>query len=104
MVQEPWNFSWVVHEELCAMSCPRSEAQLRYLTNIGVHHLVTLSRDAQPPNISIPELEHTLIDVTEFEPPSIAQIQCFIDICDHARANKKVSILALYSCKFIIKC
>jgi len=94
-VESPWNFSWVARGELAASACPGSKANLRFLADQGVGHLVTLSRTHKPP-LSIlkefPELSWTLIDVAEFEPPSLPQMQQFIQICIEAREQKQVFI------------
>ncbi|KAF4519003.1 hypothetical protein B566_EDAN009766 [Ephemera danica] len=45
----PWNFSWVVRDELCAMARPRSPLELAFLVRNGVTQLVTLSREQRPP-------------------------------------------------------
>ncbi|CAB3375380.1 Hypothetical predicted protein [Cloeon dipterum] len=97
MSEAPWNFSWVVPEELCVFACPGSRANVRFLVDSArVRHLVTLSQSHRPPPDALtdsPELQWTLIDVREFEPPTLQQMQQFIDICQKARdQNQAVGV------------
>jgi hypothetical protein len=93
-LEAPWNFSWVVGGKLAAFACPGSVANLNFLCEQGVTHLVTLSRTHKPSPAALkefPDLCWTLIDVEEFEPPTLQQMQQFIQICDQALANLQVN-------------
>ena len=59
--------------------------QVRFLTEQGIEHLVTLSPEKIPPHYAFPDLQHTLIPVEDFTGPTIAEIQKFIEITDEAR-------------------
>lgn len=90
-INPPWNFSWVVSEKLAAMAWPQTEANLQYIFQQGVRHLVTLSPEKLPPAHKCPDLAWTVIGIEEFEAPSIDQIQEFIRICEQCDKNKQVS-------------
>ncbi|XP_033110738.1 protein tyrosine phosphatase domain-containing protein 1-like [Anneissia japonica] len=81
----PPNFSWVVANRLAAHALPETKQHLQYLFNIGVCHLVTLmSEGITPPIETVPELKWTRIPIEDFTPPSISQIETFVDIIDSA--------------------
>lgn len=58
---------------------------MRFLTEQGIEHLVSLSPEKIPPHYAFPDLQHTLIPVEDFTGPTIAEIQKFIEITDDAR-------------------
>ncbi|KOB79462.1 putative dual specificity phosphatase 23-like protein [Operophtera brumata] len=45
----PYNFSWFIEGKIAAMGCPRHEANLNYLVDAGIDHLITLSPERRPP-------------------------------------------------------
>ncbi|XP_014246548.1 dual specificity protein phosphatase 23-like isoform X2 [Cimex lectularius] len=86
----PWNFKWVVKNELVIMGYPKNEANILYLVQQGITHLVSLSPEKQPPFEHFPfHFRWTPIDVLEFEPPTLSQIINFINICKTAHFNKE---------------
>ncbi|XP_071965044.1 uncharacterized protein [Antedon mediterranea] len=92
----PPNFSWVVASRLAAHALPESKQHLQYLFNIGIYHLVTLMSEGIPPMETVPELKWTRIPIEDFTPPSISQIETFVDIVDSAVAvGKAVSVHCL---------
>ncbi|KAF5294969.1 hypothetical protein FQR65_LT10612 [Abscondita terminalis] len=85
------NFSWIVPFELAAMGCPRTESDLLFIKNEGIQHLITLSPETLPCEISI--FERTNIFIEEFEAPTLAQILQFISICRKCRnQNQAVGV------------
>lgn len=86
----PWNFSWVVDNELACMAWPQNTLNLDYLYDVGIRHLVTLSQEKMPPMEGYSKLEWTLLPVEEFEDPSIKQIIQFMDICQGAIQKHQV--------------
>jgi hypothetical protein len=79
--------------KLAAFACPGSIANLNFLCEHGVTHLVTLSSTHKPSLVALkefPKLNWTLIDVEEFEPPTLQQMQQFIQICLEVQAQKQV--------------
>ncbi|XP_075223971.1 dual specificity protein phosphatase 23-like [Lycorma delicatula] len=80
-VYPPWNFSWIEHGKLAAMACPQKGANLKFLVEQGISHLVTLSYEKRPPYHLCNQLKYTDIFIKEFEAPTIKQIIAFIDIC-----------------------
>lgn len=102
-INPPWNFSWVVSEKLAAMAWPQTEANLQYIFQQGVRHLVTLSPEKLPPAHKCPDLAWTVIGIEEFEAPSIDQIQEFIRICEQCDKNKQVSkVYQLYHMYIVV--
>jgi hypothetical protein len=93
-VCEPFNFSWVVQDELAAMGWPHMPSNLRFLEKKGVKFLVTLSPEKRPPIHTFPDLKWSEIPVQEFCSPSISQINKFIDICQKSRIEKEVRMFA----------
>ncbi|KAF2896237.1 hypothetical protein ILUMI_09938 [Ignelater luminosus] len=87
----PWNFSWIVENELAAMGWPQTRANLEYLANVGIKHLVTLSPEKIPPITGFTKLRWTKIDIEEFEAPTVNQIMEFIDVCKKCRMKHEVS-------------
>ncbi|XP_042893584.1 uncharacterized protein LOC122267608, partial [Penaeus japonicus] len=85
----PWNFSWVVRGEVCASAWPESEANIAFLRNEGVQVLVSLSVERQPHRSAKKCMECHVIDVEEFEDPSVDQMAEFISICEKAREEDK---------------
>lgn len=95
ILSPPWNFSWVVDGKLSAMGWPQTEANLTYLLQQGVTHLVTLSPEMVPPTGVSSQLQWTLIPVQEFEAPTLDQIKQFIRICEQAGEVHKMTNLLL---------
>lgn len=91
----PWNFSWVVPKELAAMGWPQTAANVRFLYEQGVRHLVTLSPEKRPPiqdKLFRGEITWVEIGVEEFEAPGLDQIREFIEVCRKARQRQEVSV------------
>ncbi|KAJ8963286.1 hypothetical protein NQ318_018753 [Aromia moschata] len=84
----PWNFSWVVPDELAGMAMPETKENLRYLWQQGIRHLVTLSPERVPP-IGESQLEWTLLPIEEFEAPTLNDMIAFNDICSRCIANNQ---------------
>ncbi|XP_054257981.1 dual specificity protein phosphatase 23-like isoform X2 [Macrosteles quadrilineatus] len=88
-VNPPLNFSWVVQEKLAAMAWPQTEANIEYVVESGIKHLVTLSPEKIPPAKHHPKVKWKLISIQEFQAPTLDQIRQFIDICEEAERNKE---------------
>lgn len=86
----PWNFSWVIENEIAAMGWPKKLENLIFLAQEGVRHLITLSEEMKPPIQQFSGLKWTLISVEEFESPSEEDIKKFIEICQECRRKKWV--------------
>jgi hypothetical protein len=91
----PFNFSWVVQDELAAMGYPKMPSNLRFLEKEGVRFLVTLSPEKRPPIHTCPNLNWSEIPIQEFCSPSVSQIKAFIDICQKSKTKKEVRIYAV---------
>ncbi|KAL3275931.1 hypothetical protein HHI36_020665 [Cryptolaemus montrouzieri] len=85
----PYNFSWVVQNELAAMACPNTESNLQFLIDQGIEHIITLSPENIPSEIQCWKFEWTKIDVEEFEAPTIEDIIKFLSICSRCHNRKK---------------
>nr|CAD7568457.1 unnamed protein product [Timema californicum] len=90
----PWNFSWIVPNELAGMAWPQTPANLRFLESQGIKHLVTLSPEKRPPIHAFPGFKWTEIPIEEFEPPKLCQMRKFIDLCQKSRTKNEL----LYVC------
>ncbi|KAJ9585803.1 hypothetical protein L9F63_002394 [Diploptera punctata] len=88
-VYPPWNFSWIIENELAAMAWPQSTANLLFIEKQGIKHLVTLSPEKRPPIHSFPNLNWTEIAIKEFRSPSISQIRKFIDVCKRSKIKSE---------------
>lgn len=66
---------------------------MEYLWQSGIRHLVTLSPETSPSNY--PSLEKSLIEVEEFEAPSLEDVIRFINICQKCKEEQKVGIVLL---------
>ncbi|CAG5049778.1 unnamed protein product [Parnassius apollo] len=86
----PLKFSWVIPKKLAAMAFPRNKENLQFLVNQGITNLVTLTAGKKPPVDDIAKLRWTEIPIEEFEPPTIEQINMFIDVCKKADKNGEV--------------
>lgn len=75
----PFNFGWFVADVLSGSGCPRSEQELRYLTGIGINHVVTLSPEATPPACitNISNLKWTVIPIDDFDGATIDDFKVF---------------------------
>ncbi|CAG9863166.1 unnamed protein product [Phyllotreta striolata] len=87
--QQPSNFSWIVEDQLAAMAFPNSLANLEYLYQNNIKHLITLSDDFVPPVDEYKKIEWTLIPVEEFRPPSLEDIETFMGICQESFAKNQ---------------
>lgn len=91
----PYNFSWIVPNELAGMGWPRTVANLNFLVQNGIRHLVTLSPEMMPPVKNFQQMRWTLIPVEEFEPPTIEDIEKFIEICENSRTKNEVKFCSV---------
>ncbi|KAM3956813.1 dual specificity protein phosphatase 23 [Aphomia sociella] len=87
----PYNFSWFIEKKIAAMGWPQTVANLNYLADVGVNHLVTLSPERRPPILECEKkLKWTEIRVKEFGAPTLKQILKFIEICERAEIRGEV--------------
>lgn len=87
----PYNFSWLVENKIAGMGCPQSVANLNYLADVGINHLITLSPEKIPPILECTrKLKWTEIRIKEFGAPTLRQIIKFIEICERAEINGEV--------------
>ncbi|BES95057.1 PTPc_DSPc [Nesidiocoris tenuis] len=86
----PWNFKWVIKGELAVMGYPKNEANVNFLVEKGICHLVSLSPEKQPAFEYFPNhFRWTPIDVLEFEAPTLGQINAFMNIAKTGQFNKE---------------
>uniref|UniRef100_A0A0A9Z3N7 Dual specificity protein phosphatase 23 n=1 Tax=Lygus hesperus TaxID=30085 RepID=A0A0A9Z3N7_LYGHE len=86
----PWNFKWVVKGELAVMGYPKNEANVNFIVEKGICHLVSLSPEKQPAFEYFPnQMRWTPIDVLEFEAPTLGQINAFMNIAKTGLFNKE---------------
>lgn len=88
----PYNFSWFVENKIAAMGFPQSVANLNYLVDVGVNHLITLSPERIPPIMECKKkLKWSEIRIKEFGEPTLKQILKFIEICERAEIRGEVN-------------
>lgn len=87
----PLKFSWVIPKKLAAMAFPRNVENLKFITNQGITHLVTLTAGKKPPVDDIPRLRWSEIPIEEFELPTVEDVKKFIEVCKRADKNGEVS-------------
>ncbi|XP_037298266.1 dual specificity protein phosphatase 23-like [Manduca sexta] len=87
----PYNFSWFIENKVAAMGWPQTVANLNYLADVGVDHLITLSPEKIPPILECKKkLKWTEIRIKEFGAPTLKQILKFIEICERAEIRGEV--------------
>lgn len=87
---EPPNFSWVVEGRLAGLAMPREPGHYRYLREHGVRHLVSLTERAPPHHGCCPQIQLHRFRVPDFTPPSLEQIQSFLQIVEEANGRGEV--------------
>lgn len=88
----PYNFSWFIEKKIAAMGFPQTVANLNYLAEVGVNHLITLSPERIPPILECEKpMKWTEIRIKEFGVPTLKQILKFIEICERAEIRGEVS-------------
>jgi hypothetical protein len=92
VVYPPYNFSWIVKDELAAMGWPKKPSNLRFLQKQGIKHLVTLSSELRPPIDILADLRWTEIPVEDLCSPSVIQMKKFIDVCQKCKTKSQVSV------------
>lgn len=96
----PYNFSWFIENKIAAMGFPQTVANLNYLTDVGINHLITLSPERIPPILECKKkLKWTEIRIKEFGVPTLKQVLKFIELCERAEMRGEVSFI----CTLIIK-
>ncbi|XP_048255435.1 uncharacterized protein LOC124115604 [Haliotis rufescens] len=91
--QMPDNFSWVVDGLLCTLAFPETRQNLRYLLDNNVAYLVSLTAERDPPVTQCPELELVSLKIQDFSPPTMEQVEEFLDILHKAGTRKKAVAL-----------
>lgn len=87
----PYNFSWFIDGKIAAMGWPQTVANLNYLADAGIDHLITLSPERRPPILDCKKkLRWTEVRVKEFGAPTLKQILKFIEICERAEIRGEV--------------
>uniref|UniRef100_A0A8C3P404 Swiss Army Knife protein DSP-PTPase phosphatase domain-containing protein n=1 Tax=Cyanoderma ruficeps TaxID=181631 RepID=A0A8C3P404_9PASS len=89
-VPGPPNFSWVVEGRLAGLAMPREPGHYRYLRERGVRHLVSLTERAPPHHGCCPQIQLHRFRVPDFTPPSLEQIQSFLQIVEEANGRGEV--------------
>ncbi|PSN37353.1 Dual specificity protein phosphatase 23 [Blattella germanica] len=85
----PWNFSWIVKDELAGMGWPQTLENFKFLEQQGIKHLVTLSPEKRPPARAFPEINWIEIPIEEFCAPTLKQMKDFIDLCKTCRSKQE---------------
>lgn len=83
----PHNFSWVDQDKVAGLALPRYPAEYQFLLDNGVKHLVSLTERRPPNHDSCPGLTQHHLKITDFTPPSPAQVDKFLSIVEAANAK-----------------
>ncbi|XP_026728116.1 dual specificity protein phosphatase CDC14B-like [Trichoplusia ni] len=87
----PYNFSWFIENKIAAMGFPQTVANLNYLTDVGINHLITLSPERIPPILECKKkLKWTEIRIKEFGVPTLKQVLKFIELCERAEMRGEI--------------
>lgn len=86
----PPNFSWVVPDKLAGLAMPRLPAHYQYMHEHGIRHLVSLSERSPPYHDTCPGIQVHRLRIPDFCPPSVEQIQRFLQIVEDANAKGEV--------------
>ncbi|XP_047540164.1 phosphatidylglycerophosphatase and protein-tyrosine phosphatase 1-like [Vanessa atalanta] len=87
----PFNFSWFIENKIAAMGCPQKVANLNYLADVGITHIITLSPERIPPLMFCKRrLKCTKIPIKEFGAPTMKQIIKFIELCKKAEITGEI--------------
>ena len=86
----PRNFSWFVEGRLAALGLPSTSADIEFLWSNGVKRLISLT-EGRPSLHGFP-LTHVHIPIEDFTPPSIEQVNEFLDAVETANSEEEVSI------------
>ncbi|XP_046616491.1 dual specificity protein phosphatase 23-like isoform X1 [Neodiprion virginianus] len=93
----PFNFSWVVPGKLACTGWPQTQENIQFLADKGITHLVTLSRERRPPFEAIPiGMNWTEIPIEEFEAPTLAEVDRFMDICRRAEVDGGLQVVCVH--------
>lgn len=83
----PHNFSWVDPGKVAGLALPRYPAEYQFLLDNGIKHLVSLTERRPPNHDTCPDLTQHHLKITDFTPPSPAQIDKFLSIVEEANAK-----------------
>lgn len=86
----PHNFSWVDQGKVAGLALPRYPAEYQFLLDNGIKHLVSLTERRPPNHDCCPGLTQHHLKITDFTPPSPAQIDKFLSIVKEANAKGEV--------------
>lgn len=83
----PQNFSWVEPGKVAGLAMPRYSVEYQYLLDNGIKHLVSLTERMPPNHDTCPDLDLHHIKITDFTPPSPAQIDRFLTLVEEANSR-----------------
>lgn len=89
----PPNFSWVIPNKLAAHGYPSEPSEVQYLEEVGIKHVVVLTKECRPPVDAGPNISWCFIDIEDFTPPSLEQVNTFFSVIEKGRKdNEAVSV------------
>lgn len=92
----PYNFTWFVEGKIAGMGWPQTVANVNYLADVGINHIITLSPERIPPIMDCKkQMKWTLLKIKEFSAPNLKQIVKFIEICKKAEMMGEVVIIQI---------
>lgn len=92
---EPYNFSWFVEGKLAAMAYP-DDSDMAFLVRQGIKTLINLTEYDDYSEVAKQHgIETKCIFIPEFDPPTLEQIQEFVETVDSTKEVSFYSILHL---------
>ncbi len=86
----PPYFSWVADRLLAISAHPFHHTHLRYLTEHGIHTVVSISDDRDPPFHTKPQLKVIHFNTPSGCAPSLFECERFVGIMMNAKNRKEV--------------
>ena len=87
----PPFFTWVIPDKLSAHGLPNSPDHIQFLWDVGVRHLVSLTKEFKPELSGVPGMNWMGIDIIDWHAPTMEQIEEFLEVVERANAKGEVS-------------
>ncbi|PIK37941.1 putative dual specificity protein phosphatase 23 [Apostichopus japonicus] len=92
----PPFFSWIVPKLLASHGLPSTSAEVKYLEEVGIKHVVVLTKECKPPIEEGPNINWSFVEIIDFTPPTVEQVQEFLKVVEIGKQqNEAVSVHCL---------
>ena len=94
---KPWNFSWFVEGKLAGLGYPK-KSDIPFLAEVGIKRLVNITEyEAHYSDVAAANgVTIHNICVEDFCPPSVKQIQEFLDILDSSNEVSRHCMISIH--------